>query len=325
MERKLIVLLVAFIALMATFVEVTAQNTENVKNIVSSDLTKLQEDELDLQKMFDKVRTTANEQERFDANSAFIPALVKVLKTPNSFYYPFDSLKSVSILYAPDNSFRIFTWMVVKQKRTYKYYGAIQHNSAELALMPLTDKSARQSSPDTKVFDHNNWYGCIYYDIHQYEHNDSTHYLLFGWDGYNTKSDKKIGEVMHFTDEGKKAVFGAPVFDILTLEERETTHRIILEFKEGSQVNLNYDPKLQMIIYDFLAPEDEETAKTTGSDFAYIPDGTYQGLEFKEGMWSAIPKVFNYSLDSAPVYTKEKNKSKGKKKKSKKKREKKRP
>src|SRR5512143_1312153 len=48
--------------------------------------------------------------QRFRADSTFIRMLVRSLKIPNSFYFPFDSLQTISKLYSPDSSFRIFTW-----------------------------------------------------------------------------------------------------------------------------------------------------------------------------------------------------------------------
>src|ERR1700761_3057700 len=45
--------------------------------------------------------------DRFIDDSSFIRSLVRSLREPNSFYYPFDSLETISRLYAPDSSFRI--------------------------------------------------------------------------------------------------------------------------------------------------------------------------------------------------------------------------
>ena len=52
--------------------------------------------------------------QRFVSDSQFIRMLVRTLKQPNSFYYPFDSLETISRLYAPDSTFRIFTWQFKK-------------------------------------------------------------------------------------------------------------------------------------------------------------------------------------------------------------------
>jgi alginate O-acetyltransferase complex protein AlgI len=46
----------------------------------------------------------------FRADSLFTKGLVQALKMPNSFNYPFDSLITISRIYAPDSSFRIFSY-----------------------------------------------------------------------------------------------------------------------------------------------------------------------------------------------------------------------
>jgi hypothetical protein len=85
--------------------------------------------------MFD----TLSLENRKKACYQFIPKLLSALKTENSFYYPFDSLKPVAKIYAPDSSFRIFTWQLHYPKGSFRYYGFIQMRSSSLKLFPLKD------------------------------------------------------------------------------------------------------------------------------------------------------------------------------------------
>src|SRR3954467_1025006 len=64
--------------------------------------------------------------ERFKADSLFTKMFVRALLTKNSFYYRFDSLESISRLYSPDSSFRIFTWQMVINENIVRQHGAIQ-------------------------------------------------------------------------------------------------------------------------------------------------------------------------------------------------------
>ena len=65
--------------------------------------------------------------QRFRADSFFIRMLVRSLKVQNSFFFPFDSLQTISKLYAPDSSFRIFTWQIKKRCISFFFQrGAIQ-------------------------------------------------------------------------------------------------------------------------------------------------------------------------------------------------------
>ncbi len=304
------------------------------KEIKPADFNTLQKYEDSLQQLFVKIRTSGKEEDRFDANYEFIPLLVEALKTPNSYYYPFDSLENVSIIETPDRKFRVFTWMVIDQDErlierwTYKYFGAIQFNqSGELRLIPLLDKSAEIGAPETKTLDAKNWYGALYYDLTPYEHKGKTYYLLFGWDGFNHRTDKKLVDIMHFNGKGEP-IFGHPVFwDKDDREKMKLVNRFFLEFKQGSVVNLNYDDLKKSIIFDFLVPESEDAAKSRDKS-QYIPDGSYRALELKDGEWKYVDKVFTESpLLESFVQEKEANQPSAKaikkaKKRSKKKRKK---
>ena len=48
--------------------------------------------------------------ERVAADSVFTKGLVRALKTPFSFHHRFDSLITVSTLFSPDSTFKVFTW-----------------------------------------------------------------------------------------------------------------------------------------------------------------------------------------------------------------------
>ena len=72
---------------------------------------KLKEDTL--KSYADKLINGLDAATRFKSDSLFTKLFVRALKTPQSFNHPFDSLITISKLYAPDDSFRIFTWQLV--------------------------------------------------------------------------------------------------------------------------------------------------------------------------------------------------------------------
>ncbi|MEP7258892.1 MAG: hypothetical protein ABI687_10890, partial [Flavitalea sp.] len=104
---------------------------------------------------------------RFRADSNFVRGLVRALKVKNSFYYPFDSLESISRLYAPDSAFRIFTWQLKKDEYVFLQKGAIQIRTPDgsLKLFPLFDYSMYSAKPQDSVRSNNNWIGAIYYKV----------------------------------------------------------------------------------------------------------------------------------------------------------------
>src|SRR6201991_4310603 len=111
-----------------------------------------------------KMVNDENDLERKNANYQFIKTLVSALKVPNSFLFPFDSVKSISIINSPDNRFRIMSWHVVNQDGSYRFYGTIQLNTGgPLKMFPLEDYSPLLKTPEDSVTDNHKWYGAQYY------------------------------------------------------------------------------------------------------------------------------------------------------------------
>lgn len=231
------------------------------------------------------------EVERFGAAHRLISMLVEALKTENSFNYPFDRLKSISILAPPDSSFRIFSWQLFVNDSTYRYYGAIQMNRPQLLLYPLRDKSAEiEHLPTHEVLTPDQWYGSVFYNIRSFDmHGGGTHYLLFGFDAVDFFNRRKILDVLYFDDEGKP-FFGAPVFDrgdAPGFTAGET--RIILEYTAEASVRLNWDEQYQVILFDHLLP----IPSPYYNGMTHVPDGSYEAFQFSKGRWKYIPKIFN--------------------------------
>lgn len=251
-----------------------------------------------------------SEYDRAKACFDFIPYLVKALKHENSFYYPFEDLQRVSILTPEDQSFRIFTWVLQKNDKTFRFYGAIQMNTDDgsLKLFPMYDYSDSIQNPLDATLSNERWYGALYYKVLPVKHKKTMYYTLLGWDGNNAMSRKKIADVLHFEDG--KPVFGAPIFEIMEEDAEETTfkNRIIVEYKVDAGVTLNYYPPQELIVHDHVVAPDE---KSKGLEFTYVPDGTYVGYEWKKGKWSYMEKVFKNNIgefDNPPVPSPSKDK-----------------
>ncbi|MEL6864470.1 MAG: hypothetical protein AAFP19_08630 [Bacteroidota bacterium] len=234
---------------------------------------------------------------RFAACHKFIPTLVEALKKPNSFYYPFERLRSISILYPPDSTFRIFTWQLYVDVNEYRYYGAIQMNSPELQLFPLVDRSFDMGMPDYEVLSDKKWYGALYYNLKAFDSPEGKKYLLFGFDGHQFFNKRKLIEVLHFNEEGLP-LFGAPVFASANAEESDIRkNRIVLEYTAEAAIRLNYDEQLEMVIFDHLIPM-KSLIKEQGNTF--VPDGSYEGYQLAEGEWKHVDKVFFEVSPEAP-------------------------
>lgn len=231
---------------------------------------------------------------RFVACQGLITKLVRALKTENSFRYPFERLKSVSILAPADSSFRIFTWQLFVNDSTYRYYGAIQMNQPELKLFPLIDRSFEMPAPPTREpMSAERWYGALYYNLRPFDTREGRKYLLFGFDGFTFFEKRKVLEVLSF-DKSGTPVLGAPVFYRDGSSSGE--QRIVLEYTSEANVRFNWDEQYQMILFDHLIPLQ---SPYTGS-VTYAPDGSYDGYQWEKGHWKYIDKVFNDVMEEAP-------------------------
>ncbi|WP_207493483.1 hypothetical protein [Aridibaculum aurantiacum] len=237
----------------------------------------------------------ADASRRFNADSIFIRSLVRSLRVPHSFHYPFDSLITVSKLYPADSSFRIFSWQFNKDDNYFRQRGAIQMRTADgsLKLFPLLDMSEFTNKPEDSVRSARNWIGAIYYGIVMKTHNNKNYYTLLGFDDNNLRSTKKWVEVLTFNDKGEP-VFGGPYFNVPAQYEKEALakERFVLEYKKDGRARMNYDSEMDLIIFDHLISETNENDKK----YTFIPDGDYQGFKWNNGKWEYVDKVFDFKL-----------------------------
>ncbi|MCY7409869.1 MAG: hypothetical protein LH473_06315 [Chitinophagales bacterium] len=251
-----------------------------------------------LKTLNDSIIDSRDEMVRQGSCYTFIRKLVLALKTPESFYYPFDSVSRISILNSNDQSFRIFNWALRINDSTFRYYGAIQmNNPKKLVLYPLFDYSDYFKNAADSLTTNERWFGALYYKMMEVKNKSGkSYYMLFGWDGNNAESNKKILDVLSFN--GKKLpVFGASIFYFGKYDDRNKHKRLFIEYNERVKCSLNYDEELQMITWDHLIPDPPSLKDDPAS---YVPDGTYEGLKWEEGKWHYVNNVFTSTQKDPP-------------------------
>ena len=279
-----------FILLFAGFSPATGQHLSSRKNATLD----LHQDSL-MRYAYDIVNAPEASQ-RFRSDSIFIRMLVRALKTQNSFYYPFDSLQTISKLYAPDSSFRVFTWQVKKDEFVYIQRGAIQKRTEDgsLSLTPMHDVSMFTAKPLDSIRTAANWIGAIYYRIIEKSFQGRNIYTLLGYDSYNISSNKKWMEVLTFNQQGEP-IFGGYYFsfkDDSAKASKKMPVRFNIEYKKEAGTTFNYDSSLDMIIFDHLVSESSEPVRKD----TYVPDGDYEGFRWQNGQWLHVAKVFSPTL-----------------------------
>jgi hypothetical protein len=272
-------LFLIFGLLIFTFGSVEAQHSDSNKN--KQIITDFQDS---LQVLSYKMINDSIEPERYNANYKLIKTLVNALKTPNSFNYSFDSLKTISIQTSPDRLFRIFSWHVMNNDGSYRYYGTIQMNNPDgkLQMFPLVDYTPLIKNVTDTITTNDKWYGAQYYRIISVLNNVKTpYYVLLGWKGNTVNSTKKVIEILYFKDG--KAYFGMPVFD--GDKEQPLKKRTVFEYDRRASMVLNFEPSNNTVVFDHLAPPDP---KLKGKFELYGPDLSYDGYKLVNGRWKFV-------------------------------------
>lgn len=277
------------------------QTNLHAQAFAKADLVDLKLREDSLKTLSAEIITGREAADRFRADSAFTRMLVRALKVPHSFRFPFDSLQSISRVYSPDSSFRIFTWQVIRDQSLHRRHGAIQIKTPDgsLKLFPLIDRSHMIADLADTVTNNDWWVGSIYYKIIPKEYQGQKYYTLLGYDEHTMRSTMKRVEVMTFDPSGKP-VFGGPFFSFREDSVRKSDQaRFWIEYKKDGNARMQFDEELDLIIYDHLISESNEPNKK----YTYIPDGDYEGFKWKDGQWVHIDKVFTFKLKDgeAPV------------------------
>jgi hypothetical protein len=212
----------------------------------------------------------------------FIKQLVRALKNPNSYNYPFEKLgKHINIIQPEDKKFRMFNWVVAVSNVNVRYYGAIQMPGEALKLYPLVDNSTEIDDLETAVLSDGKWFGAIYYDIITQQIDGKDIYTLIGKNSSSITSNRKILEPMTFTDKG--VVFGAPIFR----QPGKAVNRFVLEYRKDVSVSMKWDKEYGAITFDRLTSQMNDPKRKN----TFVPTGQYDGFRWDGSKWSFIEDV----------------------------------
>lgn len=227
---------------------------------------------------------------RARASATFREAFKSVLEEENSFSYPFDSLELISKLYAPDSSFRIFTWQVHHSPNEVDYFGFIQTFDT---LIILEDKSPYNQDLKYEVLGPDTWFGQIYYDVQTFTSKGQKHTLFFGARMQDQDQRIKTAEAIEW--QGSTVRFGKELF---YKQSRHGDSRLLLAYYAQSNAQLRYDPELGLIVFDHLIPIVNPYEKNKR---IMVPDGTLEAYALEDGKWHYKEKVFDQKYDAPPI------------------------
>ncbi len=227
------------------------------------------------------------------ANDKFLGLIEETLRKDKSFEYPFDSLKWISKITAPDSSFRIFSWQLTVSNKKREYFGILQKKDG--IIYELKDNKSGIRDLEYSVFSDSDWFGQIYYNLIGYPVGDSMGYIAFG---YKLLGDfEKVKTAMPLSFENEEVIFGKEIFQDTTSGFKTL---IALKTSAHAASSLNFDKDKDMIIYDhtigLMLPDMKGKLHPTK-----VPDGSYHGYKWDGAHWQFIDKVFLNKLKEAPI------------------------
>ncbi len=265
------------------FVPVSAQK------ISGADLKKLDLINDSLNKYGSQILDDTIPGNRLRADSMFTRILVRGLRIPFSFYYPFDSMQTAPVVYPDDSSFRIITWHYTINDADFHQRGALQVNTPDgsLKLFPLYDVSDYTDAPQDSVRTAKNWIGAVYYKIIQKTWQGKNVYTLLGYDANRGKTTRKWMEMLSFNQDGEPRWGGSFLINDGSPKPK-TVQRYLMEYKRESAAKLNYDADEDLIVMDHLVSESNEPEKK----YTLVPSGDYEGFKWTNGLWINQPKLY---------------------------------
>ncbi len=120
------------------------------------------------------------------------------LAMPGAMEYPWSRLDRIGVKTSEDGLIRIFTWHVMDDPDTYRYFGYIQlaQKRGEVSLFPLMDNFRPQRGVYRLEQSAEDWYGKLCYGIITSSVKRKTYYTLLGMDFNNSRSNMKFVEMM---------------------------------------------------------------------------------------------------------------------------------
>lgn len=264
MTRAFTILIILFIA-----IGIQAQETEYLKLVKA---------ESRLQLLFNQLYSDTLSEAEPVLDS--IMALLRVsLTEPGSMEFPWSGLNRIGVVSSEDGKLRAFTWHLMDDPANYRYYGFIQVGlkKGKIKLYELIDNDRAQRGIMILDQSPEDWYGKLYYQILTHRHKRKDYYTLLGMDFNNALSTIKSVEVIVL--QRNQPRFAKEMF----FNGRDKVDRVVLEYTDEVTISVRFDPNLRMITYDHLVPR--HPIYRNNYEF-YVPDGSYDGLEFSDGLWN---------------------------------------
>jgi hypothetical protein len=191
-----------------------------------------------------------------------------------------DWQEAIVVLGEGTNKLVVFTWNVELENRSQRYGGWIaQANPAsdlgyDWALLKQGDFD--HDAEENRMFRHDGWHGCLYFDGVLTLDRGQPVYTLLAWDGHDALTNRKWVESVEMRKG--RAKFGIPNISM----PEGLRKRCVLTYGDAIQAAMRFEKESARIVMDHLAPESPEFE---GQKAFYGPTLSYDALVWRKGGW----------------------------------------
>lgn len=270
--------------LLLIFVPILASAKENAVDTLSIKM------EAEINEILTKLRNADTDDIRFMHNLDLKDKLKKFLVHPGAMTYPFDLWTTMSTIKSPDGEFRIFNWNVENDFGVHAHYCyLIKPNGRENQVIELKEDKITLPPRPEQTLTAEHWYGALYYNIIPIKKGNKTFYTVLGYSGNDRSTNRKLLDVFYF--KGKSLRMGFPLFQEAPGSTR-LLRRVFFEYSEKAIISVKMNDNLGAIVFDHLVPE---TPLLVGMYDFYIPDMTYDGYQWENGVWLYREDIIAYN------------------------------
>jgi hypothetical protein len=215
-----------------------------------------------------------------------LTVMPEALMLEGAMEFAWNRLDRIGVITSDDNKVRIFTWHVMEDPDHYRYYGYIQVGDKRDRIRVFVLEDNQKPQRNLQVLDQSteHWYGKLYYQIVSERHKRKEYYTLLGMDFNDSRSTIKTIETISLQRNKPKFEKG------LFLYGNSSLDRVVLEYSSQVSMSVRYDRGINMITFDHLEPL--HPIYKNNFEF-YGPDGSFDGLEFMDGIW-----IFHRDIDA---------------------------
>ncbi len=193
-----------------------------------------------------------------------------------------------------DGLFQLYTWQYEGQEGNWIYDGVMVLKSG--ALIKLTREERDYERIRFETFNADTWYGAVYFYLIPKTFGSDDHYILIGFAQNGNNEKFKIVEPLSLVN-------GRPIFgkaEFIALDEdnkKEIRNRIVIRYSQEANCSVTFNEAENQIVYDHITSYEDPNSPNL---IRFIPDGTYEAYDYKNGVWNYVEKLKNTEVKTPP-------------------------